>query len=138
GAHVPNVIAPVSMPPGAGIDHVGARPVQAIGQPTRLPTNVAATPGGPGAAGPGAPSGRPPAAHGSGMVPMAPMSPPGPARQGAAGVAAGGRAVPPGRRARPSDPDDPWAVRQGSPAVIEPAAEPEDFDPGPGVIGLNR
>jgi hypothetical protein len=33
--------------------------------------------------------------------------------------------------------DDPWAVRQGVPPVIEPA-EPTEADPGPGVIGIDR
>lgn len=133
GAQLPNVIVPVSTLPGAGTSPGGARPSQPNGHPTRLPTNVAPT-----STGPGAPIGRSPAAHPPGMVPMAPMVPPGSARQGPVGVAPGGRAAPPGRRGRANDPDDPWAVRQGSPAVIEPATEPEDFDPGPGVIGLDR
>jgi hypothetical protein len=44
----------------------------------------------------------------------------------------------PGRRRANADPNDPWVVKQGGPAVLEPAPEPADHDPGPGVIGLDR
>jgi hypothetical protein len=40
-----------------------------------------------------------------------------------------------GRRER--DPNDPWAVDEGVPPVIEPGPEPR-HDPGPGVIGIDR
>jgi hypothetical protein len=35
------------------------------------------------------------------------------------------------------DRHDPWSVRQGVPQIIEAPPEPEDHDPGPGVIGLD-
>ncbi|MDT5028288.1 MAG: hypothetical protein QOE61_4714, partial [Micromonosporaceae bacterium] len=76
-----------------------------------------------------------------GTMPMAPMVPPMSGRPGAgtSGLSATGR---PGRGGRqpPSqtDPDDPWAVAQGGPAVLEPLPEPTEHDPGPGVIGLDR
>jgi hypothetical protein len=38
------------------------------------------------------------------------------------------------RRRKESDPQDPWRVERGGPAVIE-APEPPVHDPGPGVIG---
>jgi hypothetical protein len=57
-------------------------------------------------------------------------------------VPQGNRSVvgsPLGRRTRQSkDPRDQWFVREGLPPVIEPPAEPSEFDPGPGVIGLDR
>jgi hypothetical protein len=48
------------------------------------------------------------------------------------GVASGGR------RRRRSDPDDPWTPPAGGPHMLEAAAEPEYFDPGPNVIGIDR
>jgi len=42
-----------------------------------------------------------------------------------------------GRRRRRSDPDDPW-VPAGGPSVLEPTPEPDWFDPGPNVIGIDR
>ena len=43
-----------------------------------------------------------------------------------------------GRNRSHADPNDPWAVAEGGPAVLEPAPEPTEHDPGPGVIGLDR
>jgi hypothetical protein len=43
-----------------------------------------------------------------------------------------------GRRRRRSDPDDPWMASTGGPSVLEPTPEPDYFDPGPNVIGLDR
>jgi hypothetical protein len=60
------------------------------------------------------------------------------------GAGAGGRTRPGGRpglwsskRRKKSDPNDPWSVAHGVPAILEPA-EPTEHDPGPGVIGLDR
>jgi hypothetical protein len=76
---------------------------------------------------------------GSAGMPMAPMVPPPAAgRVGASSLAAGGRANSSGRRRGRPDLDDPWAVPQGGPAILEPRAEPEKHDPGPGVIGIDR
>jgi hypothetical protein len=36
------------------------------------------------------------------------------------------------------DPDDPWAVDHGVAPVLEPGQEPTSYDPGPGVIGIDR
>jgi hypothetical protein len=36
------------------------------------------------------------------------------------------------------DPDDPWAVEHGVAPVLEPGQEPTSYDPGPGVIGIDR
>jgi hypothetical protein len=36
------------------------------------------------------------------------------------------------------DPDNPWAVEEGVPPIIAPSTTVERFDPGPGVIGLDR
>jgi hypothetical protein len=36
------------------------------------------------------------------------------------------------------DPDDPWAVEDGGPGVIEPNRAPTRHDPGSGVIGIDR
>ena len=36
------------------------------------------------------------------------------------------------------DPDDPWAVEHGVTPVLEPGQEPTSYDPGPGVIGIDR
>jgi hypothetical protein len=42
-------------------------------------------------------------------------------------------------RDRPDfDPDNPWAVEQGGPGVIEPDLDPVTHDPGPGVLGVDR
>jgi hypothetical protein len=41
------------------------------------------------------------------------------------------------RRGR-RDPDDPWAVEQGVPPVLEAPAPPDAHDPGAGVIGIDR
>jgi hypothetical protein len=37
----------------------------------------------------------------------------------------------------PADPNDPWAVDTGVPALITPDP-PRRHDPGPGVIGIDR
>jgi hypothetical protein len=50
--------------------------------------------------------------------------------RGATAAATGRR----GRRGLPSVFETP----EGPPAVIRPAEEPEDHDPGPGVIGIDR
>jgi hypothetical protein len=55
------------------------------------------------------------------------------------GQMSSGRGVartPLGRQTR--DPRDQWFVPEGLPPVIEPRADPIEFDPGPGVIGLDR
>jgi hypothetical protein len=76
-----------------------------------------------------------------GTMPMAPMVPPMSGRPGAgtSGLSPAGR---PGRGKRRNtfhiDPDDPWSVPEGGPAVLEPLPEPTEHDPGPGVIGLDR
>jgi hypothetical protein len=79
-------------------------------------------------------------AAGPAGMPVAPMIPPVGARPagGPGGVAPAGRPAVPGRRRANPDPNDPWAVKLGGPAVLEPAPEPGAHDPGPGVIGLDR
>lgn len=72
------------------------------------------------------------------------IAPGGAARPSAAasrpGVRPGGRAAlwASQRQRKKADPTDPWAVRQGGPAVVEPPTDPVDHDPGPGVIGIDR
>jgi hypothetical protein len=133
---------------------LGVLPVGTIGPSghVRGPAGVSAPlPGRAGTPGHGAaPAGSPPStgagagkagpgAHAAGMMPMAPIVPPaGGGGSGGARAVPGGRSVTPGMRRRRNDPDDPWAVKEGAPAVLEPAAEPASFDPGPGVIGLDR
>jgi hypothetical protein len=46
-----------------------------------------------------------------------------------------GPATPEGHR---WDPDNPWAVEEGVPPVIAPDTTIQRFEPGPGVIGLDR
>jgi hypothetical protein len=76
-----------------------------------------------------------------GAMPMAPMVPP---MGGRAGAGTSGRSLAGrpghGRRGNRShtNPDDPWAVAEGGPAVLEPLPEPTEHDPGPGVIGIDR
>jgi hypothetical protein len=76
-----------------------------------------------------------------GAMPMAPMVPP---MGGRAGASTSGRssAGQPGRGRKGNrshiDSDDPWAVAEGGPAVLEPLPEPTKHDPGPGVIGIDR
>ena len=68
-----------------------------------------------------------------------PMVAPPLAARGATPAKSGTGAVPSaGRRRRRSDPADPWAPPAGGPGVLEPAPEPEYFDPGPNVIGIDR
>jgi hypothetical protein len=133
---------------------VGAFPVGTIGPGglVRGPSGASVPlPGRAGTPGHGAaPAGSPPSTgagagkampgtHAAGMMPMAPIAPPaGGGGSGGARTVPGGRSVMPGMRRRPNDPNDPWAVKEGAPAVLEPAAEPASFDPGPGVIGLDR
>jgi hypothetical protein len=117
-----------------GTSHVTVPTPGRIGAPglatPAIGSAAAATPGA-GKAGPGA--------HVAGMTPMAPMVPPtAGGAAGSRGSVLGGKAVTPGMRRRRSDPDDPWAVREGVPATLEPPAEPASFDPGPGVIGFDR
>jgi hypothetical protein len=69
-----------------------------------------------------------------GTAPMTPMMPP--VAGGRPGQSAGVRPLTSTRRR--STESDPWYVPQGGPAVLEPAPEPTDHDPGPGVIGLDR
>jgi len=57
---------------------------------------------------------------------------------GGSGVRPAGRVAGFGRRRRVDDPHDPWAVPQGGPAVLQPQTPASEFDPGPGVIGLDR
>ncbi len=42
------------------------------------------------------------------------------------------------RRRREYDVDDPWHVAEGGLPVLHPLPEPMSFDPGPGVIGIDR
>jgi hypothetical protein len=55
-----------------------------------------------------------------------------------ASVAPGGRPGSAYGRRRPKDPNDPWAVKDGVPPLLEPPTHPTEYDPGPGVIGLDR
>jgi hypothetical protein len=79
-------------------------------------------------------------AAGSTPAGMAPMVPPPKSQQnlGAGQVSPGGRLGRRRGRGLPADPNDPWIVAEGVPAVILPCAEPIQHEPGPGVIGLNR
>jgi hypothetical protein len=43
-----------------------------------------------------------------------------------------------GRKRRRSDPDDPWVAPEGGPSILESRPEPDFFDPGPNVIGIDR
>jgi hypothetical protein len=65
------------------------------------------------------------------------MYPP-PAGRGVQGTSAPRNVATGGRRRRRSDPDDPWTPPVGGPAVLEPSPEPDYFDPGPNVIGIDR
>jgi hypothetical protein len=105
----------------------------ATGRPAPAVRAHGATPGAPTAAGTARPAG-------TAAMPLAPMIPPAGARPagGGGGVSPAGRSAIPGRRRARPDPNDPWSVRQGGPAVLEPAPDPEHHDPGPGVIGLER
>jgi hypothetical protein len=124
---------------------IGPRPsIPAAQTPSRTPTGHTSTsqvvPTGTGT-GAGAGSGAVSRAGIQGTMPMAPMVPPISGRPGA-GTSGLSRAGRPGRGGgrNPShnDPDDPWAVPEGGPAVLEPLPEPTEHDPGPGVIGLDR
>jgi hypothetical protein len=42
------------------------------------------------------------------------------------------------RRRREYDVDEPWYVAEGVLPVLHPLPEPTSFDPGPGVIGIDR
>jgi hypothetical protein len=146
--------APMQPTPSTPHIPLGAFPVGTIGPGglVRGPSGVSAPlPGRAGTPGHGAAAtGPPPSAaagagkggpgtHAAGMMPMAPIVPPASGGgSGGARAVPGGRSVTPGMRRRRNDPDDPWAVKEGAPAVLEPAAEPASFDPGPGVIGLDR
>jgi hypothetical protein len=87
------------------------------------------------------------------MMPMgAAGGRPGPSKAGPKGgfVAPPGGLIggkPPGRgglpvaaasRRRRRDDDDGWAVASGVPGVLAPDPEPDQHDPGPGVIGIDR
>jgi hypothetical protein len=109
---------------------IGARASTPATQATsRTPTGAGATNGVAGRAG------------AQGAMPMAPMVPPTGSRPrvGTSGLSAAGRLGRGGRRNRShADPNDPWAVAEGGPTVLEPVPEPTEHDPGPGVIGLDR
>jgi len=51
---------------------------------------------------------------------------------------AGRRRADNGERRVGFDPDNPWAVAEGGPGVIEPGPAPTRHDPGPGVFGIDR
>jgi hypothetical protein len=86
------------------------------------------------------------------MMPMGAGGRPGPSKAGAKsgfvappGGLIGGR--PQGRgglagaaasRRRRRDDEDGWAVASGVPGVLTPDPEPDQHDPGPGVIGIDR
>jgi hypothetical protein len=69
--------------------------------------------------------------------PAGPIPPPMVARPGV-NTSTGRSLTSGGRRRRRSDPPDPWAPPPGVPSVLEPSREPDDFDPGPNVIGIDR
>jgi hypothetical protein len=79
-------------------------------------------------------------AHASAGLPMVP-----PAMVGRPASTSGRSAPRPGGRAalwysqrqQKRDHRDPWSVPQGVPPVIEAPPEPQDHDPGPGVIGID-
>jgi hypothetical protein len=58
----------------------------------------------------------------------------------------GVRVAPPGgiiagdgrKQRRDVDPNDPWVVAEGGPAVLTPDPEPAEHSPGPGVLGMDR
>jgi hypothetical protein len=84
-------------------------------------------------------AGVPGRAGSQGAMPMAPMVPPRGGRPSRSSLPPVGRLGRGGRnRQSHADPDDPWAVAEGGPAILEPPPEPTEHDPGPGVIGLNR
>jgi len=142
-SNAPNIIG--SIPYSAGGGSFVATPY-----PTVLPPGGIIGARGPAGQNTSRASGPPPAgsaagrARTQGAMPMAPMVPPpavsrpiaastgGVSRSGRAGVGASHW------RRTTADPDDPWAVRHGGPAVLEPGRESTDHDPGPGVIGLSR
>jgi hypothetical protein len=114
------------------------------GSLVHTPAGVALAPGGviaapfasgtarSGASGPASEGGRSGAGNGPMMV-----SPP--IGHNARGSGAGRDAVTSGgRRRRRSDPEDPWAPPAGVPPVLEARADPDYFDPGPNVIGIDR
>lgn len=59
-------------------------------------------------------------------------------RGAAPGAGLGGRKLRREGEARRFDPDNPWAVEQGVPPVLEAPPEEGPHDAGPGVIGLDR
>ncbi len=142
-SNAPNIIG--SIPYSAGAGSFAATPYPTVLAPggiigARAPAGQK-TSGESGRAPGGGAAGR---AGTQGAMPMAPMVPPPagfrPLVASGGGVAASGRAGVGAAHWRRStaDPDDPWAVREGGPAVLEPGREPTDHDPGPGVIGLSR
>jgi hypothetical protein len=69
------------------------------------------------------------------------VNPPGGMIGGRPQAGKGGGASPvgaPGSRRRRRDDDDGWAVTAGVPGVLLPDPEPDEHDPGPGVIGIDR
>jgi hypothetical protein len=87
------------------------------------------------------------------MMPMgAPAGRPGPSKAGAKGgfvappggliggrpQGRGGLAGAPASRRRRRDDEDGWTVAAGVPGVLTPDPEPDQHDPGPGVIGIDR
>jgi hypothetical protein len=68
-----------------------------------------------------------------GLAPMAPI-----ARGASPGrINPVGGVIGNGARRDPHDPNDPWEVPEGRPAILEPDPEPT-HEPGPGVIGIDR
>jgi hypothetical protein len=85
----------------------------------------------------GSPGGMMPMAAPGGAVGRGAVGRPG--ASGPMGAAAGRGAVGSGQRKnRSSDPEDPFEVPEGGPGLIDAPEEPVDFDPTPGVIGLDR
>jgi hypothetical protein len=143
-------IGPADAPPlldgsfDVGDGSIGNRGPSMSSSFVSTPTGVALAPGGvigapagadgPGANGPQGVNGQPGRAAGQ---PGPTMYPP-PVGRGVQGTSAARNVVSGGRRRRRSDPDDPWTPPTGGPAVLEPSPEPDYFDPGPNVIGIDR
>lgn len=142
------VIGPPATTPARGVPGSTAPPPAAAGAPARGGVATSGT----GRAVPGlvTPGGMPPggALGGQGRAgqsPRAPRSSPTLPVGGGFRTADGHRISVSGlnprhghpARRQPPDPNDPWAVDTGVPAVITPDP-PRPHDPGPGVIGIDR
>jgi hypothetical protein len=136
GGHIPVGLAdrPVLLSPGP--HSAVLAPTGMIGRTTQLPPVERPTASPTRSAPP--PAARPASGPVTSIPSMVPPPMSRPSNMPGGALAPSGRAASAYGRRRQRDSDDPWAIKEAVPAVIEPQPAPSEHDPGPGVIGIDR